>query len=63
MPTQYIIGSKLSYANSYCWCGRGGTHLAYKLSGEEQQSTTLIDSDKELLRRVQRKADAWHDCR
>ena len=31
--------------------GEVGTHLAYKLSGEEQQSTTLIDSDKELLRR------------
>ena len=39
--------------------GEVGTHLAYKLSGEEQQSTTLIDSDKELLRRVQRKFDAY----
>ena len=39
--------------------GEVGTHLAYRLSGEEQQSTTLIDSDKELLRRVQRKFDAY----
>src|SRR3712207_6468202 len=39
--------------------GEVGTHLVYKLAGEEQQSTTLIDPDRDRLRRVQQKFDAY----
>lgn len=39
--------------------GEVGSHLVYKLAGEEQQSTTLIDPDRDRLRRVQQKFDAY----